>query len=936
VHVDDNALTAFVAGELAPVEQSRIRDHLDDCEDCRAVIALAVEQHRHATPSRMDTALAAGSIEASVRPSQRKLLQAGAQVGPYVVERLVGAGGMGLVYAARDPRLDRLVALKLIRHQTGLSREQITDRMRRESKALARLSHANVTVVYELGTAGEEIFVAMEYVAGATLRAWLRAMPRTAAEIVATFSAAGRGLAAAHAAGLVHRDFKPDNVLIAEDGVAKVTDFGLARIAGEVGAPDESLGSPSSPHAERSYAIELTATGSVVGTPAYMSPEQFAAAEVDGRADQFAFCVALYEALYGERPFRGSTVEELKTAVLAGLVTAPRDARVPARVRRAVLRGLAVARDDRFAAMDDLLAQLAPRRTAVLLGVGGGAIATAAIAAVVIAQRGDGAVCRGAEAEVAAVWNAKRRSEIERAFTPKHGDTFAAVAGGLDDYFARWVKMSTEACEATRVHEQQSEAALDLRTACLGRQRAQVGAIVDVLAQADANVVLHAREAIAALPSLAICIDVRQAPEPVEPALRAGVDAARAKVTVARYDEALTALESYAAEPALQKHAALEAEVHFLRAKIFTAQSKGKEAEQALFRGLARAQAARDQAMIATMQVDLAHVVGFKGQRADDGLRWADLAAAAITAQGGNELLTIRLASVRAAILQREGKLPEAEIAGREALAAARSKAAGTALEGEVSDALAAVLAMQGKLDEAVPLFESALALTERAYGKQHSITASVHANLANTLGAVKRDTEALAHFQAALEIDEALFGKDGAQVGSVLSNLGKLLQERGKLAEARTHLERALAIREKAYGADDPAVARTAANLAYLLLDTKDYRAALAMFARTGTILEKRFGEDHPARADDLAGTGLALIGLGKPADAIAPLERAATLAAKGDPVNAASIRASLGRALYESRNDKARGVKLARDARVILVEAGESVADIDEWLPR
>jgi tetratricopeptide (TPR) repeat protein len=923
VHVDDNALTAFVAGELPALEQSRIREHLDDCEDCRVVVRVAVERH---TPSRADT-LAAGSV-APQRTSQRHLFKEGDTVGPYVIERLVGVGGMGVVYAARDPRLDRLVALKLLRHLPGRSRAQIEERMRRESKALARLSHANVTVVYELGTAGEEIFVAMEYVAGTTLREWLSKATRTPAAILATFTQAGRGLAAAHAAGLVHRDFKPDNVLIGEDGVAKVTDFGLAQIAGEIGAPLDDT--PTS--------LDLTATGSVVGTPAYMAPEQFTGTDLDARADQFAFCVTLFEALYRERPFRGETFEELRAAVLAGKLTVPRAARIPSRVRGALARGLAVAPGDRFATMDELLACLAPRRTAIVIGGAGGVLATAAVAAFVLSPHDDAPVCQGADIEVANVWNAERKAAMQRAFGADNAETFSAVTRALDTYFAGWTTMSGEACEATRVYKKQSEATLDLRTTCLGRQRAEVGALIDVLTRADAGVVAHATEAVANLPALSACIDVAaRTQEPVNPALRARLDAARAQIAVSQYREVLPELVAITSDPAMAKLPALEAEAQQARAKVLNAQDALPEAEQALFRALVRAQAAHSDELIAKIAVDLAHLTGFRLQRPDDGLRWVDMATAAIATQNGNDLLAIRLASVRATILQRAGKMPEAEAAGREALAAARAKAAGTSLEGEVSNVLGMTLAVQGKFVDAIPILESALVLIERAYGKRHSITATVHVNLANALAAVKRDAEAIAHHTTALEINESLFGKDGVSVAAVLSNLGKMMQER-KRPEARAYLERALAIREKALGPRDPAVARTAANLGYLLLDEKAYQDALDMFARVGTILDKKFGPDHPARADDLAGAGLAWIGLGKPASAIEPFTRAVALSEQGggDPVNTASIRAGLAQALHASGKDKRGGAAMARAARAILLEAGETsaVADIDRWL--
>ncbi|HLL25390.1 MAG TPA: tetratricopeptide repeat protein, partial [Kofleriaceae bacterium] len=624
-----------------------------------------------------------------------------------------------------------------------------------------------------------------------------------------------------------------------------------------------------------------------------------------------------------------------------GRVVVPRDRNVPTRVRQAVLRGLAVAPEARFPSMDALLAELAPRRTSVVLGLGGFTIVAAAAMAMIALTPDEGAaVCQGAPGEVARVWNAQRRDNVQRAFAASGArdasGTFAVVERGLDAYFARWVTMHGEACEATHKFKQQSQAALDLRTACLGRKRAEVDALVEVLAQADAGVVQHVRQAIASLPSLDDCIDVQRAPEPADPALVAKLDRARALVDVARYSEAIALLDPMATASAPAKFPVLAADVEHVRAKALAMLGKYVEAEEALFRGLAHAQGARADAQIAVISVDLANVIGYRGQRTADGLRWIELARAAISAKGGDELLGARLETVHASILSRAGKRAEAEAANRAALAIVQRRAPNTALEAEVHGALGISLAARGKFVEAAVELERSLVLTEQHYGTQHALTANGHANLANALRSSGRVDEALAHYRTALEVNEAVFGKAGVQVATVLSNLGQTMQERGALRDAREYLERALAIRERALGADDPQVARTAANLGYLLLDEKSYEAALAMFTRVGQILEKRIGTDNPARSDDLAGVGLAYLGLGKSVEAIAPLTRAAELGGDGDPLNLASIHAALARALYTSGRDRARATTLARTARAALADAGEqaAVADIDRWL--
>ncbi len=273
-------------------------------------------------------------------------------VGHFAVLRKVGEGGMGVVYAAYDERLARRVALKLIHGDDPV-------RLLREAQALARVSHPNVVQIYEVGTYAGQVFVAMEYVEGPTLAQWLTA-PRDVAEILEVFVQAGCGLEAAHARGLVHRDFKPGNVIVGDDGRARVLDFGLARAdeQGDEPVPEDMSGE----HRATSSLLDapLTRTGALVGTPAYMSPEQFLGAPVDARSDQFSFCVALYEALYGRRPFEHPTAATLTGGAVQGRVEPPpQRAELAPTIPAAIVRGLAAEPAQRWPTMRELLEVLA-------------------------------------------------------------------------------------------------------------------------------------------------------------------------------------------------------------------------------------------------------------------------------------------------------------------------------------------------------------------------------------------------------------------------------------------------------------------------------------------------------------------------------------------------------------------------------------------------
>jgi predicted Ser/Thr protein kinase/tetratricopeptide (TPR) repeat protein len=284
---------------------------------------------------------------------------AGELIGRFLVVDQLGEGGMGVVYKAYDPELGRLIAIKRLRTQDPRIAEPA--RLVREAQAVAQVKHPNVVAVYDVGEVGSDVFIAMEYVDGWRLREWLSATKRSLREILDVFAQAAEGLAAAHDAGLVHRDFKPQNVLVGYDGRVRVVDFGLARpIAGE---PEfrETTSGQLAPLPENALELDraLTPAGVALGTPRYMAPEQHMGKSLDGRTDQFAFCVALYEAVVGATPFPAKNLAELAAKVIRGVPKPiPRDADVPKWLRKLLLRGLSLDPDERYASMQDVLDEL--------------------------------------------------------------------------------------------------------------------------------------------------------------------------------------------------------------------------------------------------------------------------------------------------------------------------------------------------------------------------------------------------------------------------------------------------------------------------------------------------------------------------------------------------------------------------------------------------
>ncbi|HEY4117040.1 MAG TPA: serine/threonine-protein kinase, partial [Byssovorax sp.] len=447
------------------------------------------------------------------RAAETAELSRGSVVGRYVVLDKLGSGGMGVVYAAYDPELDRRVAVKLMQANRDGSTPGTEGRLQREAQALARLAHPNVVGVFDVGAAGDRVWIAMELVDGVQLQQWLAARTRSWRDVVTLFLGAGRGLAAAHDAGVVHRDFKPHNVLVGRDGRARVLDFGLACATGD---PAVSFSSGRTRHGALDE--DLTVTGSVLGTPMYMPPEAERAEAVGPAGDQFSFCVTLYEALYGERPFKVRPPGELPLPP-----PPPPNTSVPGWLRRVVLRGLSLRPGDRHPSMSDLLVALeadpARARRRVLAGAALG-LATAGLVA--------GAV----------VWRDHVRSAVPDdpcdASHPAWWTTKLdpAASDALARWDRAWLDERARACSATRDEHSQPETVLLVRLACLDRQLDDTQALVTLLENGDSTLARQGAGAIRQLPRAEVCANASAVSVPPAPPeeLRPRVEALDARL----------------------------------------------------------------------------------------------------------------------------------------------------------------------------------------------------------------------------------------------------------------------------------------------------------------------------------------------------------------------------------------------------------------------
>ncbi len=473
-----------------------------------------------------------------------------ARIDRYLVRDKLGIGGMGVVLAAYDPELDRPVAIKLLRPERTGSRAQA--RLLREAQAMARLSHPNVVQVYDVGTEGDQVFLAMELVRGQTITQWLRETKRSWSEIVERFVAAGEGLAAAHAVGIVHRDFKPDNVLVADDGRVRVADFGIASYRGDVVDVDDADRDPKG-----FLKAPLTSTGAVVGTPQYMAPEQYAGIDVGPAADQFSFCAALHEALYEQLPFGGDSLAEMAANTIEGHYREPTQAGgVPRRVARAVRRGLSRDVGDRFADLPQLLQALRhpPGRR---LRRWGSAVALVGFAGVVgwsTLSDAQAEPCAGAPAAIEAAWDGRRPAVHAQLFAePSTRSAGAAALAQLDRFTSEWAQSFREVCEAGRTADV-GLAESQARARCLERDLAAAKTLIAIASEAHVDVEGIAVAA-AKLPAPSACTsDAGSDALPPEPegqdlvvavaAVRAGLVRAQVEHGAGRTAEAIDRLAS--------------------------------------------------------------------------------------------------------------------------------------------------------------------------------------------------------------------------------------------------------------------------------------------------------------------------------------------------------------------------------------------------------
>ncbi len=872
----------------------------------------------------------------------------------------IGAGGMGEVYLARDLELDRQVAVKLVRPE--VDSPEATARIFREAQMMARVTHPNVVRIYDVGRVDTRIYITMEYVPGTTLRAWLGQAPRTWRDIVDHYVRAGRGLAAAHRTGLVHRDFKPANVLVGDDDRVLVADFGLARSI--VGEPDSStLGPNAADLSHSSPSVQpVTAHGTVLGTPGYMSPEQLRAASVDARSDLFGFCVALYEALHGVRPFAGHGADTLLASIDAGQLSPPvARRRVPARITRALARGLEVDPARRFATMDDLLAVLerALRRPARALAAG---IVTAAalLGAAALAGLGPFAAtdpCAAADHERAGLWNEARSQAVRSSFAAT-GLDFAGVVwqrvdARLETYSRAWADARRDACEATAVRHEQSPQLLDLRMACLERRQRSLRALVDAWTPADRTTVERAVDSVATLPTIEPCSDPEWLTRSVRPpeSSELAIAVARVRDQLARADalhatgrfrEGLALATATLALSEALAHEPARAEALATRGRLLTEVGEIVDAEATLLAAVELAAANHHDELAADLWLSLMRLANRNLLDPGRGAAWIQRARAAQRRLGDPPARRILVLVEQGFLHYLERRYDDAERLYRTAIALQDAIGDDPHLRGKLAHNLAIALEASGKFAEARTTYLAAIAAREATFGPDHPEVARAVHDYGNFLAVIGELDEAGARMQTALASNLRTFGPVHHVVGRLHISLADLALRREAFAEAVEHAETAVAIYREVLPGDhrelvdaqgalgtarffvgaldaaladfqaarelqrrvrppDPiAMATMTSNIAETQVALARPREALASFAEVDRLLAEAPLRDLDLEARALTGRGQIALEAGDARRAVPLLEAAADLRRQlpDDPLALATLHEALARA--------------------------------------
>ncbi len=813
----------------------------------------------------------------------------GSRVGRYVILTEVGKGPQGPVYQAYDPDLDRKV---MLRQLPLLSLDPAQDRSLAEAQALAKLSHPHVISAYDTVAIDGQVFVAMEWVAGKELPAWLAQNRPGSRQMVSVLLQAGRGISAAHQAGLVLRDFDASHILVGDDGRVRVMDFCLA---------------PEDPRDRQA-------------------------------ADQMSYCLVFSTLCFGQD---------------AG--------EVHRRIRKSVERGLSANPTDRYPSMAALLRQLSidplalRRRRWLMLIVVLLIIASAAFAHVWQAEQQ--AFCQGAEHKLTGIWDPSVKKAMRNAFEQTkraHAPaTYARVEKVLDRQAAAWVKMRTEACEATHLRGEQSALLLDKRMHCLDRRLRELHALVRLFVDdLDATVVDHAVRAAFALARLDKCADtgallaVDALPEQVQiraqiTAVRDQLARARAALKAGKYASGLALAGQAEKVAAGIDYPPLQAEARYTLGALQAKAGKALLAKQSLQQAIRQAARGKEDSLLAMAATELALVVGHHLARYGEGIALAEVAEAAVVRAGNDGLLRANILSRLGILLARQGHYDQAlakfsrALSMRQKLLRADHPLVGMSLNNQ-----GLALKRLGREEEAKKVFARAIEMVSVSLGPEHPEAANAHGNLGNLLNQQGWLEEAQRHHRQALAIREQVLGPAHPDTAISLDSLGSVLFQLGRYQEAKEAHLRALEIWETSLGPEHLDLTYALVNLASDLERLGKLNLARAHLERALAIMKKNQLLEHPEAVYALNVLGQVLITQGQFAQANEVLAKAVHIvdSRASDPNDMAHVLFLWARAMWAEGKEKQRALKMVRRARRLLTgdnpRQRQQAQALDKWI--
>jgi tetratricopeptide (TPR) repeat protein len=935
----EDTLGAHVQRALAAEEAEQVSSHLDRCPACQDAVLAAVRAV--ATPGR----LAAGTPTLPLR-SPRAGLPLGSRIaGRYELRALLGAGGMGQVYEAWDRELERAIALKVLRPELS-GAATLTERLVRESRLMAKVAHASVITVYDVGRADDVVFIAMKLVRGETLAAYVARTRPGWREIVKLYERAGAGLAAAHAEGIIHRDFKPDNVLLGPGGEVVVTDFGIARASA-----GDDLAASASPERD----VRLTATGAALGTPAYMAPEQLAGEQVDARADVFAFCASMWESVFGARAFPGSNVDEIRAAMKQP-PRAPRR-RVPRTLISALEQGLAIDPRKRWPDMPSLVRRFANLRRRIrrlaFAATAAGLVALGTVGALVVGKPSHVDRC----AEPIARIDAAYPREVLRAALAADPARRDPLITFLDGRVQAWRDTQLATC-----HDDREPAQPAATTACLEARAIELGGFVeDTIVDGPG----HANTLSGIVGDPVACANPARgqltARAPDDRVVRRRVTALRYRLFDAEaardrgeFASAVPAEEQIVREAAAAGWPGVHAEALYI---LGTTQSQGGDVGRAievLREATVVAETAHQDELAANAWVQLAMSTSNDEGDHERALEYVRYAEAACERAGQPPLVAAMIANIKGIALVDVGRAVEGEASLRksveicehgaqwylpqaiqglgylyeqqarypEAIDAYRKALASLPKAGEISSSivfrerLSSNLGELGRQDEAIAVAREAVAIADKSLPADNIDLDVAHLNLAQVLEAGGHFDEGLAEAQRVLPDFAHLAGGRNERYGEALSVEATLLDELGRPAEAEPLYARACDVIAFVDGDDSEQVAQCNVSRATALGNLHRHREALPLLDRAVDALGARLGEHHLQVADARRVRGDLELELGRTAAALADFQHALDVLAsvQVEPGYLAAARYGLGRAMWS--RDPAKGRALVEQA--------------------